>query len=220
MKCPPRSSETDLIPASLLKELIDEVVTAVKNCSNVSLSETAFKQAIIKPLLKKAGHDPNVMARLNFSFFIKVVLTHLSKQLQLLELTSLNHLSLVSEPIIPQKQPCLRWSATCLGQLTREKSVHAGSVRSGVGIRHQRSRSFIKKTALYIWGFWNCFGLIFGHTFLDVPNLFQVIERCHSHIRFCTVTSGLTSGPCVVHLVHPPHGLFHPFECCFMPLLC
>ena len=48
-----KSSEIDPIPTSLLKELIDEVAPVLTKLFNISLIvAAAFKQAIIKPLLK------------------------------------------------------------------------------------------------------------------------------------------------------------------------
>ena len=61
LKCPPKSSEIDQITTSLLKQLIDEVVPVLTRLLNISLSSgivpTAFKQAAIKPLLKKTTFD-------------------------------------------------------------------------------------------------------------------------------------------------------------------
>ena len=64
MKCPPKSSEADPIPTSLLREMISEIVPLLAKLFHASLCSglvpSAFKGAKVRPLLKKAGLDPNV----------------------------------------------------------------------------------------------------------------------------------------------------------------
>ena len=64
LKCPPKSSEADPIPTSLLREMISEIVPLLAKLFNALLSSglvpSAFKGAKVGPLLKKAGLDPNV----------------------------------------------------------------------------------------------------------------------------------------------------------------
>ena len=101
LKCPPKSSEVDPIPTSLLKELIDVIVPVVTKIFNVSLSTgtvpSAFRHAIVKPLLKKAGLDINELK----NFRPVSNLPFLSKILEKLVLVRLNrhlHHNNVIEP--------------------------------------------------------------------------------------------------------------------------
>ena len=133
LKCPLKSSEIDPIPTSLLKELIDEVVPVLTKLFNISLScgivPTAFKQAIVKPVLKKTGLAANELKNVRpvsnlpllSKIIEKVVLARLSKHLlgnNLLE----KHFSLVTDLTTLQKQPYSRWSMTCFVQLMKVKS--------------------------------------------------------------------------------------------------
>ena len=64
LKCPSKSPEADPIPTSLLREMISEIVPLLAKLFHASLCSglvpSAFKGAKVRPLLKKAGLDPNV----------------------------------------------------------------------------------------------------------------------------------------------------------------
>ena len=93
LKCPPKSSEADPIPTSLLREMINEIVPLLAKLFNASLSSglvpSAFKGAKVRPLLKRASLDPNVfknyrpVSNLPFLSRIleKIVLARLSRHL-------------------------------------------------------------------------------------------------------------------------------------------
>ena len=93
LKCPPKSSEADPIPTSLLREMISEIVPLLAKLFHASLSSgvvpSAFKGAKVGPLLKKAGLDSNVFKNYrpvsNLPFLSKIlekiVLARLSRHL-------------------------------------------------------------------------------------------------------------------------------------------
>ena len=93
MKCPPKSSEADPIPTSLLKEMIYEIVPLLAKLFNTSLISgivpSDFKEAKVRLLVKKAGFDPNMfknywrVSSLTFLSKIheKIMLAHLSRHL-------------------------------------------------------------------------------------------------------------------------------------------
>ena len=64
-KCPPKTCELDSIPKSLVLECFDESGPSLTNMINVELSTgtvpCVLKKAIVKPLLKKASLDPNIL---------------------------------------------------------------------------------------------------------------------------------------------------------------
>ena len=79
LKCPPKSSEADPIPTSLLREMINEIVPLLAKLFNASLSSglvpSAFKGAKVRPLLKKNGPRPKrvqkLPAGLEFAFSLE-----------------------------------------------------------------------------------------------------------------------------------------------------
>ena len=93
LKCPPKSSEADPIPTSLLREMIDEIVPLLAKLFNALLSSdivpSAFKGAKVRPLLKKAGLEPDLFKNYwpvsNLPFLSKmlekIVLARLSRHL-------------------------------------------------------------------------------------------------------------------------------------------
>ena len=63
MKCPPKSSEADPIPTSLLREMINKIVPLLTKLFSASFSSvvpSAIKKAKIRLPLKKVDLDPNV----------------------------------------------------------------------------------------------------------------------------------------------------------------
>ena len=93
LKCPPKSPEADAIPTSLLREMIDEIVPLLAKLFNASLSSgivpSAFEEANVRPLLKKAGLEPDLFKNYwpvsNLPFLSKmlekIVLARLSRHL-------------------------------------------------------------------------------------------------------------------------------------------
>ena len=63
VKSPSKSCELDPMPTYLLKQYVNNVLPVITTMVNKSLNEmsvpTAFKQVIVKPLLKKPGLDMN-----------------------------------------------------------------------------------------------------------------------------------------------------------------
>ena len=63
VKSPSKSYELDPMPTYLLKQCVDNVLPVITAMVNTSMNEmsvpTAFKQAIVRPLLKKPGLDMN-----------------------------------------------------------------------------------------------------------------------------------------------------------------
>ena len=86
---PPKFCELDVLPTSLFKACIDDVITYITTFINQSLSlgcvPSSFKQAIVKPLLKKAGLDENNLKNYrpvsNLRFLSKVLERIVLKQL-------------------------------------------------------------------------------------------------------------------------------------------
>jgi hypothetical protein len=80
-KMAPKTCELDPIPTALLFDCSDEVVPALTYVLNESLRSgtfpTVFKQAVVKPLLKKPTLDPNELKNFrpvsNLSFFSKLL---------------------------------------------------------------------------------------------------------------------------------------------------
>lgn len=64
MKSASKSCELDPIPTFLLKQSMDGVLPVITDIVNASLTEStvpqSFKQAIVRPLLKKLGLDKEV----------------------------------------------------------------------------------------------------------------------------------------------------------------
>jgi hypothetical protein len=81
MHAPNKSCELDPIPTWLLKSSMDELLPIITNIINASLSSgyvpKSFKSAIVRPLLKKPGLDPNVLKNYrpvsNLPFLSKVL---------------------------------------------------------------------------------------------------------------------------------------------------
>jgi len=81
MTSPSKSSSLDAIPTFLLKEVIDVLLPFITALTNASLSQgrlsVSQKQAIVMPLLKKAGVDAADMANYrpvsNVTFLSKTV---------------------------------------------------------------------------------------------------------------------------------------------------
>jgi hypothetical protein len=77
----PTSCELDPIPTSVLLQCIDDLVPAITRIINECFASgsfpSVFKQAVVKPLLKKANLDPNVLSNYrpvsNLSFLSKLV---------------------------------------------------------------------------------------------------------------------------------------------------
>ena len=93
LKCPPKSSEADPIPTSLLREMINKSVPLLAKLFSASFSSgvvpSAIKKAKVRLLLKKVDLDPNVFKNYqpvsNLLFLSKIlekiVLAHLSQLL-------------------------------------------------------------------------------------------------------------------------------------------
>jgi hypothetical protein len=87
---PSKSCTLDPIPTSLTKQCLSDVVPLITAIVNVSLSTGVvppqFKHAVVKPLLKKAGLDCNVLSNFrpvsNLPFLSKVLEKTVLKQLQ------------------------------------------------------------------------------------------------------------------------------------------
>ena len=81
LKSPSKSCSCDPIPATLLKDNIQELLPFLTLICNISLSTGVLpvsqKRAIITPILKKPGTDPSVAANYrlisNLSFISKVI---------------------------------------------------------------------------------------------------------------------------------------------------
>ena len=75
-----KSCELDVLPTQLLKDILDRILTPITHLVNTSLQKGIFspswKEAIIRPLIKKAGLDlvyKNFRPVSNLSFLSKVV---------------------------------------------------------------------------------------------------------------------------------------------------
>ena len=93
-KCTPTTCELDPIPTPLLLECIEKILPALTDIINTSLTSgvfpSIFKQAVVRPLLKKSSLDPNDLNNYrpvsNLSFFSKIlekvvlsqILTHIN----------------------------------------------------------------------------------------------------------------------------------------------
>ena len=78
---PNKSCELDPIPTWLLKSSIDELLPIITDIMNASITSgyvpKSFKSALVRPLLKKPGLDPNVLKNYrpvsNLPFLSKVL---------------------------------------------------------------------------------------------------------------------------------------------------
>ena len=84
---PTKSCELDTVPTKLLKKLLPSIASFITKLVNVSLGQGIFgknwKIALVKPLLKKVGLDPNnrnYRPVSNLPFLWKVVKTWLLEQ--------------------------------------------------------------------------------------------------------------------------------------------
>ena len=81
LKMSPKTCDLDCMPTSLIFECTDELLPALTNVINVSLSAgtvlKCLKKAIVKPLLKKPSLDPNILKNFrpvsNLSFVSKLL---------------------------------------------------------------------------------------------------------------------------------------------------
>ena len=81
LKSKPTSCPLDPIPTPLLIEVLDELLPTLTHIVNSSLSSgtfpSAFKTAIVKPLLKKSSLDPNILKNYrpvsNLAFISKII---------------------------------------------------------------------------------------------------------------------------------------------------
>ena len=88
-KSPSKSCELDALPTSLLKDSLPDVISSIAKIINVSLSTgivpISFKNAIVKPLLKKHDLDQNEFNNYrpvsNLSFLSKILEKVVFKQL-------------------------------------------------------------------------------------------------------------------------------------------
>jgi hypothetical protein len=89
-KAPNKSSSLDPIPTWLLKNCTDELVPSITEIINTSMSSgvvpTSFKTAMVTPLLKKSGLDPEALKNYrpvsNLSFLSKTLERTVAEQLQ------------------------------------------------------------------------------------------------------------------------------------------
>ncbi|CAC5407956.1 unnamed protein product [Mytilus coruscus] len=65
LTAPTKSCELDLLPTKLLKPCVDHLLPSITDIVNTSLSEQcvplSFKQAVVRPLLKKPSLDEEVL---------------------------------------------------------------------------------------------------------------------------------------------------------------
>ena len=157
VESPTQTCMLDPIPASLIKECLSDLLSLITRIVNSSLCSgvvpSQFKQAVVTPMLKKPGLDPNdltdfrPMSNLPFISKIleKVVLTQLQKYLRnaddrLVSVLALLDLSAafdrLDHPILLQRlettfgisDTVLHWFASCLEG--REQSVKVDNVLS------------------------------------------------------------------------------------------
>jgi hypothetical protein len=89
-KAPSKSSSLDPIPTWLLKNCLDESLPVITDIVNSSLSSgvvpSSFKSAVVTPLLKKPGLDPEALKNYrpvsNLGFLSKVLERAVAEQLQ------------------------------------------------------------------------------------------------------------------------------------------
>ena len=72
----PKTCDLDPIPTSLLYDCIDEIVPMLTDVLSVSIASGSVpnspKKAIVKPILKKASLDPNMLKNVRPSFCVKL----------------------------------------------------------------------------------------------------------------------------------------------------
>jgi hypothetical protein len=86
---PSKSCELDVLPTSLMKDSLSDIVSSITKIINVSLSSSivplCFKNAIVRPLLKKHDLDQNELNNYrpvsNLSFLSKILEKVVLKQL-------------------------------------------------------------------------------------------------------------------------------------------
>jgi hypothetical protein len=101
LSVPPKSSEADPIPSKLVVENLNVLISVITNIFNQSLIDgvfpSEFKSAVVKPLLKKAGLDPNDFRNYrpvsNLPFLSKILEKLVLRQL----VAHLSQFSLLSE---------------------------------------------------------------------------------------------------------------------------
>lgn len=87
---PSKTCELDPIPTTLLKDCLDVLIRPITDIINMSIESgtvpTSFKQAIVRPLIKKDGLDKNCLNNYrpvsNLSFMSKVLEKAVGKRLQ------------------------------------------------------------------------------------------------------------------------------------------
>lgn len=113
----PKSCELDVLPTTMLKSFVNELLPTVTKLVNLSLTQGVFpskwKQAIVRPLLKKAGLEltyANYRPVSNLSFLSKLI--EKSALLQLNKHTSEHNL-------LPRNQSAYRPHHSCESALLR-----------------------------------------------------------------------------------------------------